>query len=94
MGTGRRLRAESGSKDGSQKPSWAEGRGGRGGGHSRGCSQGSGGLSATGSWMVSGRVTVTSHKAWGFLRSHISPGTAGHTAGMRKGSSACSPLPP
>lgn len=32
MGTGRGLRAESGSKDGSPKPSWAEGRGGRGGG--------------------------------------------------------------
>ena len=32
MGTARGLRAESGSKDGSQKPSWAEGRGGGAGG--------------------------------------------------------------
>ena len=64
LGKARGLRPESGSKDGSRGPSWTERRGGCGGGL-RGLQAREWGLSATGSWMNTCRVDITSHKAWG-----------------------------
>lgn len=64
------LRPESGSKDGSWEPSWTGRRAGCRGGF-RGLQPREGGLGATGSWRNTGKVNITSHQAWGFVREDL-----------------------
>lgn len=77
MGTGQGLEAESASKDGSGSPAGQRGgEGGEAGVGRAGAAAWEGGRRATGSWMVSGRVTAHLPQGLG-LREVYAPGTQG-----------------